>query len=260
MDSVGLGRGGFMALGRAPGDEPLYLRGPNIADQAGALTMAYAILGALVHRLRTGEGQELEVSQLGSVVLLQNTSLQRFLLTGAAPDRWDRRAARNPLWNTYRCGDGRWLVLAMSQADRFWPAFCAAVGRPDWLADPRYAGMAGREAGAAELVAEMDAHFLTRPRHHWLARLTAAELLAGPVHEYPELVADPQVVANGYLAEIPADFGETVPVVANPVRYGATPVTKPGRAPELGQHTEEVLLELGYEWSEIGALRRAGAI
>jgi formyl-CoA transferase len=92
------------------------------------------------------------------------------------------------------------------------------VGRPDWLAEPRYAGMAGREASAAELV------------------------------------------ANGYLAEIPADFGETVPVVANPVRYGATPVTKPGRAPELGQHTEEVLLELGYDWDQIGALRRAGAI
>jgi crotonobetainyl-CoA:carnitine CoA-transferase CaiB-like acyl-CoA transferase len=260
MDSIGLGRSGLMLLNANERGEPRYLVGAALADQTGALTMAYAILGALVHKARTGEGQELEVSQLGSVVMLQNMGILRYLLTGLSGERWDRWGVRNPLWNVYRCGDGLWMVFAMSQGDRFWPAFCAAVERPDWLAEPRYATMALREARAPELIREMDAHFASRPRAYWLGRLGAAGLLAGPVQDYAQLVADPQVRANGYLTEMPTDFGESLTVVGNPVRYAATPVVPPARAPELGQHTEEVLLELGYAWDDIAALREAGAI
>jgi crotonobetainyl-CoA:carnitine CoA-transferase CaiB-like acyl-CoA transferase len=260
MDLVGLARSGFLDLNRIGEVEPTYLMGPGLADQVGAMTFAYAILGALVHRLRTGEGQALEVSQLGSMMLLQNLGLTAFLNSGEPLARVDRRTARNPLWNTYPCADGRWLALGMSQGDRFWAPFCRAVGREDLIAEPRYATMALRETCAAELVAELDRHFRTRPRAEWLARFAAAGLLAAPVQDYAELVRDPQVAANGYLAEIPAGAGRTVRAVGNPARYGASPVTPPGLAPELGQHTEEVLLELGYTWDDLTALRESGAL
>jgi crotonobetainyl-CoA:carnitine CoA-transferase CaiB-like acyl-CoA transferase len=261
MDIIGLGRAGFLTMNlKDEDDEPVYFSGPGVADQVGATTMAYAILGALVHRLRTGEGQEIEVSQLGSVVMFENLGLQSFLNTGAHPRGIDRRNVRNPLWNTYPCGDGRWMAFAMSQGDRFWPPFCRAVEREDWLEEPRYRTMALRTDCAGELIAEMDAHFRTQPRDYWLERLGKAGLLAGPVNDFHGLREDPQVIANGYLAEIPGDFGQVVHAVANPVRYSATPVRRPAHAPELGQHTEEILLELGYDWDRIAALRERGAI
>ena len=260
MDIAGQARSGFLMLNRSPEGEPTYITGPGIADQVGATTMAYAILGALVHKARTGEGQAVEVSQFGSMIMVQNNSLQTYLLTGTVGGPLDRQTARNPLWNTYLCADGLWLVLCMSQADRFWPKFCQVVERPDWLADPRYATLAGRTDYAAELIADMDAHFRTRPRAEWLERLGQAGLNAGPLQDYAQLREDPQVSANGYLTEIPVDSGAPMPVVANPVRYGTTPVVPPALAPEFGQHTEEVLLELGYDWDQIGALREVGAI
>jgi crotonobetainyl-CoA:carnitine CoA-transferase CaiB-like acyl-CoA transferase len=260
MDSVGQGRSGFMMLNQSEEGQPVYFAGPGVADQVGAMTLAYAILGALVHRGRTGEGQELEVSQLGSMVMFQNMGLQQFLVTGTLLGRWDRRQARNPLWNVYCCADGLWLILAMNQGDRFWPIFCRVVERSDWLAEPRYATMASRQQCAAELIEKMDAYFSTQPRAYWLARLREARLLAGPVQDYTQLREDPQVVANGYITELATDFDRSVPVVANPVRYGRTPVTPPARAPELGQHTEEILLAAGYGWEEIEGLRACGAI
>ncbi|HEX2171687.1 MAG TPA: CoA transferase [Dehalococcoidia bacterium] len=260
MDIAGQARSGYLMLNRSPEGEPTYVTGPGIADQVGATTMAYGILGALVHKARTGEGQALEVSQFGSMIMVQNNSLHTFLHTGAVGGRLDRQTARNPLWNTYRCGDGLWMVLCMSQADRFWPKFCEVVERPDWFADPRYATLAGRTEHAPELIAELDDHFRTRPRAEWLERLGPAGLSAGPLQDYQQLREDPQVIANGYLTEIPIDSGPPMPVVANPVRYSATPVVPPALAPEHGQHTEEVLLEIGYDWDEIGALRQAGAI
>lgn len=260
LDSIGMARGGMMMLQHGEEDEPFYVMGPFMADQAGAMTLAYAILGAIVHRLRTGEGQELEVSQLGSILLFQQTALQRYLLNGLRPERFDRRRAPNPLWNQYRCGDGKWLVLALSQADRFWPAFCAAVERPDWLAEAGYATIAERGRRATELIDALEALFASQPRAFWLERLRAAELLAGPIQDYAQLLDDPQVAANGYLPELPLDFGGSVRVVGNPVHYSASPTTPPARAPDLGQHTETVLLELGYDWDAIQSLRAGGAI
>jgi crotonobetainyl-CoA:carnitine CoA-transferase CaiB-like acyl-CoA transferase len=121
--------------------------------------------------------------------------------------------------------------------------------------------MALRTDHCQELIAELDAHFLTRPRAEWLDRMGAAGLSAGPLQDYAQLREDPQVIANGYLTEIPMDGGTPpMPVVANPVRYSNTPVVPPALAPEFAQHTEEVLLDIGFAWEEIGALRDAGII
>lgn len=260
MDIIGLARGGFLTMNLKEGEEPVYFSGPGVADQSGAMTMAYAILAALVHRERTGEGQEIEVSQLGSVIMFENLGLHAFLNTGVHPKGWNRREVRNPLWNTYPCGDGKWMAFAMSQGDRFWPEFCHAIGRADWLEEPRYATMALRQLCAPEIIGLMDDYFRTQSRAHWLERLGKAGLLAGPVQDFFQLREDPQVIENGYLTETSSDFGTAVPVVANPVRYSATPVVEPALAPELGQHTEELLLELGYGWDQISQLREAGAI
>jgi crotonobetainyl-CoA:carnitine CoA-transferase CaiB-like acyl-CoA transferase len=260
MDMIGLARSGFLSMNLTEQTVPVPFSGPGVADQVGAMTTAYATLGALFRRERTGQGQELEVSQLGSMLMFQNLGLHAFLNVGTHPRGVERYKVRNPLWNTYPCGDGLWMAFSMSQADRFWPAFCRAIGREEWLDEPRYASMARREQCAPELIGALDRQFATQPRAHWLERFARAGLLAGPVQDYHQLREDPQVAANGYLARIPSDFGREVHTVANPVRYGETPVVPPAHAPELGQHTEELLLELGYDWEQIGALRSAGAI
>jgi CoA:oxalate CoA-transferase len=232
LDPVGLARSGFLLAITRETDEPVYTSPGGTADQTGAMTMALAILGALFHRERTGQGQEVEVSQLGSMILFQNLSLTNFLNGGAQPRGGNRYAQRNPLSNTYPCGDGQWLILSGLQADRYW----------------------------AEIVRALEAVFQTQPRAYWLERLREAGVPCGPVQDYAQLCADPQVVANGYLTRIPTDFGKSVGVTVSPVRYSATPVRPPTLAPELGQHTEEILLELGYDWDEITRLREAGAI
>jgi crotonobetainyl-CoA:carnitine CoA-transferase CaiB-like acyl-CoA transferase len=194
------------------------------------------------------------------MLLFQNLSLTNFLNGGAQPRAGNRHKGRNPLSNTYPCGDGQWLILSGIQADRYWPGFCRALGRLEWLDEPRYATMALRQEHCAEVVSAVEEVFKTQPRAHWLERLREAGVPCGPIQDYAQLCEDPQVVANGYLTRIPTDFGKSFGVTASPMRYSATPVRPPALAPELGQHTEEVLLEVGYDWDQIARLREAGAI
>jgi crotonobetainyl-CoA:carnitine CoA-transferase CaiB-like acyl-CoA transferase len=260
LDPVGVARSGFLMATLREGEEPIYAGAGGTADQIGATTMAFGILGALFHRERTGEGQQVEASQLGSMILFQNLSLTSVLNGGAQVRAGGRHKARNPLSTTYPCADDKWLILAALQGDRYWPDFCRVLGRPDWRDDPRYATMAARQENVAEVVDMIEAEFRRRPRAEWLRCLAEAGIPAGPVQDYHQLQEDPQVVANRYLTAIPTDFGKSFGVTMNPVRYSATPVRTPELAPELGQHTEEVLIELGYDWDQISALREAGAI
>jgi len=261
FDYLGLARSGIMYSCGEPDDEPLAIAG-GIADQMGAIMLAYGIVTALLARERTGRGQEVDASHLGSMAWLQGLGLSARLMLGRALPRQPRRFATNPLWNHYRCGDGLWLALSMLQPDRYWERFCAVLEIPEAAADPRFKTMRDRMMNAGECIALLDEVFARRPRAEWLRRLAAGgDFIYSIINSVDDLPDDPQMQANGYVTafEHPA-FGPTQ-VVGLPVRLGETPGSIRLPAPEFGQHTEEILTEvLGYSWEEIGRLREEEVI
>ena len=256
FDYLGLARSGIMYSCGEPDDEPLAIAG-GIADQMGAIMLAYGVVTALLARERTGRGQEVDASHLGSMAWLQGLGLSARLMLGRALPRQPRRFATNPLWNHYRCGDDRWLALSMLQPDRYWERFCAVLEIPEAAADPRFKTMLDRMMNAGECIALLDEVFARRPRAEWLRRLASGgDFIYSIINSVDDLPDDPQMQANGYVTafEHPA-FGPTQ-VVGLPVRLSETPGSIRLPAPEFGQHTEEILTEvLGYSWEEIGRLR-----
>ena len=261
FDYLGLARSGIMYSCGEPDDEPLAIAG-GIADQMGAIMLAYGIVTALLARERTGRGQEVDASHLGSMAWLQGLGLSARLMLGRALPRQPRRFATNPLWNHYRCGDGLWLALSMLQPDRYWERFCAVLEIPEAAADPRFKTMLDRMMNAGECIALLDEVFARRPRAEWLRRLASGgDFIYSIINSVDDLPDDPQMQANGYVTafEHPA-FGPTQ-VVGLPVRLSETPGSIRLPAPEFGQHTEEILTEvLGYSWEEIGRLREEEVI
>ena len=261
FDYLGLARSGIMYSCGEPDDEPLAIAG-GIADQMGAIMLAYGIVTALLARERTGRGQEVDASHLGSMAWLQGLGLSARLMLGRALPRQPRRFATNPLWNHYRCGDGLWLALSMLQPDRYWERFCAVLEIPEAAADARFKSMLDRMMNAGECIALLDEVFARRPRAEWLRRLAeGGDFIYSIINAVDDLPDDPQMQANGYVTafEHPA-FGPTQ-VVGLPVRLSDTPGSIRLPAPEFGQHTEAILTEvLGYSWEEIGRLREEEVI
>ena len=261
MDILGQARGGIMMSQAGPDGRP---RGANggIADHVGAITMAFGIMAALLHRERSGEGQEVDSSLLGGQMCIQSFQITETLFNGNRAGTWGRnegvRAVR-PTWNTYQGSDGKWFSLAMNN-DTYWPGIARLLNKPEWLTDERYNEMSARTANAADIVAQLQAIFATQPAQHWIDEFTSHDLLAGPVNEYTDLLHDPQTTANDYIVTVARDDAPPVQMVGAPVTFSKTPARITRLAPEFDQHTEEVLLEVGLSWEEMEALRRDGII
>lgn len=258
FDLLAQARGGLMSVTGEPDGPPLPA-GVPVADQVGAMITAFATVSGLLYRQRTGRGVELDVSLLGSQIALQAFNITNYLFTGRVPGRRGRKGA-TPFWNVYRGSDDRHFVIGML-FDRRWREFCDALGRPDLADDPRFATYRKRVVEhAPELIAILDEVFATRPAVAWVQTLRAAGMLVAPVQDYAEVAADPQALANGYIQEVRDPRYGTVRMVALPVTVDGRPLPVRGLAPELGEHTEEALLDAGYTWEEIERLRREGAI
>ena len=251
-------RAGAMAsLGDPDGPPPT--QRPAMGDHPAGLALAGAVCAALFHRERTGVGQELHLSLFQAGLWMMATDIQTCLITGLAPTPTGR-AVPNPLWNHYKAKDDKWFHLVMLQADRYWPRFCAAIDRPDLVADERYADVVARAQHSRELIAALDEIFATRGRAEWAERFDRFELVWGPVQGIAEVVQDPQARALGAFASVPHRRGEPIEVLRSPVEFGATPASIRRPGPELGEHTEEVLLEHGYDWDDLARLKACGAI
>jgi crotonobetainyl-CoA:carnitine CoA-transferase CaiB-like acyl-CoA transferase len=253
-------RGGVAATLMAPdGGEPPFQRAA-FGDGIGGMTLAGGIAAALFHRERTGEAQVVDVSLLGTAMWVMSPDIVASKLLGVSQLPIGPRASRpNPVVNNYRTRDGRWLILVHLQADRYWPDLCRRIGRPDLATDARFANMAGRAKHAAACIAELDAVFAMRTLEEWRR---AFEDMEGPwaVMQTPrELHDDPQAVANEYLKEVDGGSRGRFALVANPVQFGE--VQSPlRRGPEMGEHTDEVLRELGLTQDELMSHKVEGVI
>jgi crotonobetainyl-CoA:carnitine CoA-transferase CaiB-like acyl-CoA transferase len=257
MDILGQARGGLMSVNGDPAGPPR-TAGADIADHTGALTMAFGIATALLHRERTGEGQEVDASLLGGQLCIQSHNITYSWWSGKLPVR---RAHHLPsaTWNWYEASDGKWFTIGMNR-QMYWPGICKVIDRPEWLEDERYGSLESRLEHGDELYAAMQDIFHTKPRSQWISAFAEADLAATPVNNYHELAEDPQVVQNYVDYVERPDGGGKLPMVGTPVIFGKTPGYVHGMGPEFGQHTEEVLLEAGFDWDAIEALREEGAI
>jgi len=256
FDYTGQARSGLMWAVGEVGMPPLTVTGAPM-DQMGATMTAYGVLAALLARERLGVGQKVDVSMLGSAIWLQGENVASSLIFGYEYPRWTRVNTGNPLWNHYCCSDGKWLVLAMPQSDRHWPEFCEILGINQLKDDPRFNNMERREQNAKELIDILDRLFVTKTRDEWLKLIrTKPELIATSVSKISELSQDPQVTANKYIVDFDHPALGKIKVVGLPINLSKTPGSIRLPAPELGQHTEEVLIDiLGYSWDQITQLR-----
>jgi crotonobetainyl-CoA:carnitine CoA-transferase CaiB-like acyl-CoA transferase len=169
------------------------------------------------------------------------------------------RVVVNPLVGTYRTKDRRHVMLVFLESDRYWPAFCALVGRPDLAEDARFADHHSRGEHAQECAAELDELFAQRTLEEWKALLGRIDAPWAPMQAVEELLDDPQVVANDYLGDVALPDGSSYRLPRVPVQFDERPPDLQ-RAPEHGEHTEAVLLELGYSWDDISRFGEASVI
>lgn len=251
-------RAGVAASLVPKGVDPPQQRG-GMGDHTTAVAAVSAVCAALVARQRTGEGQFVAASLLRTGVYVMGWDVNTRLRLGRVESAYDRRRIPNPLVNCYRSKDGRWFWLLGLQGDRHWPDLVRAVERPELLHDVRFANIRTRREHAEACVAVLDEIFDMEPMSHWAAAFDRAGMWWAPVQTVSEMIDDPQARACG--AFVPTQVPEgTADMVASPADFAGTPGTVPTMAPEFGQHTEEILLELGYDWERIAALRDAGAI
>ncbi|MEK7848362.1 MAG: CoA transferase [Chloroflexota bacterium] len=259
-DLAGQARSGAMTAMRHAEEVPFATWG--IADEMAAMCAAYGIVTALLVRERQGVGQEVEASLLGGMLHLMRIQLSVKLLTGEEFAPYDRRRVGNPLLNIYRAGDGQWLCLAMgSLADKYWPRLCRALGLEHLEGDPRFSTMAAREANREELIALLDQVFTRRPRDAWVEYLKGWDIIAAGVSTLSEVASDPQTVANQYVQEYDHPVLGRIKLVGPPVQFSHSPARVLSPAPEVGQHSAEVLHKLGgYSENEITRLRELGVV
>jgi crotonobetainyl-CoA:carnitine CoA-transferase CaiB-like acyl-CoA transferase len=252
-------RGGIAnALTPAGAAAPIMQRAA-FGDSTGAMTIAGGVAAALFRRERTGEASVVDVSLLGTAMWVLAPDIIATKLLGFDLPSGDRMQPPNPIVNSYRTKDGRWLFLNMLQPDRFWPDLCTHLGRPDLVTDPRFADGKARFENRAECVRMLDAIFAEHTLDEWRTRLANVEGVWAPMQSARELPDDPQAGPNGYLPQVEAGDGKVFTLVANPVQFDEEP-DKLRPAPDLGQHTEEILLELGLTWDDLAACKEAGAI
>lgn len=258
VDLVAQAMGGLISTTGQEGEFPTPV-GAVIADSAGGQALCVGILAALLARAQTGHGQRVDASLLGGQIWAQAAELTYYLVGGVTLGRANRGHAALPyLYRVFRTADG--YIAVAGVGDREWPGFIRAIERPELEHDPRFANGQLRTRHLTELFTILDPLFATRTTAEWCARLHAEDQRFGPVNDYAAVASYEQAYANSYLVAVDHPQWGAIKAIGNPVNLSETPAQPAAWAPELGQHTEEVLLAAGYTWEDIVRLRESGVI
>jgi len=254
---IAQGMSGIMAITGMPGDPPTRVGG-SVADLAAAYIAFGAVNASLVHRFRSGEGQHLDISLLASVLGLLPDPVAHYFHTGVRPGRAGNRNPQLVPAEAFRTQDGYLTVVLMSPDQ--WDRFCRVLGDERLRTDPRFATNPDRLANHADVNARVEAALAGAPTAEWVARFEAASIAAGPIYEFDEVFEDPQVRHLGLVAEMDQSGYGRVRMLNFPFRASGAPATIRCPAPLLGEHTAEVLGEIGLPRAEIERLAAVGAI
>ena len=252
------GRGGITHAITEPGEQAPRAR-PAQGDHAAALAMLAAVLAALRLVERTGEGQVVDVNLLATAAWTMGTDLSSTLVDGQDPPTLGRRRRRHALQESFRTADDRWVLLFMPEP-HWWEKFCTAVGRPEWVQDPRLETWATRFEHMPAVTDLMDELFAARTLAEWGSVLDGAGLTWAPAVTVSEVATDPHAAAVGTFPVVSHPLAGDFRTVAIPMRLRGQDIGPRGPAPDLGQHTREVLAELGLSDAELDALVAAGTV
>ena len=251
-------RAGVARMHTPKGSDPFILR-TGVGDHTTSLATVSAILAALYEREKTGEGRVVQTSLLATGIYAVSSDLAVQLAYGKLASNRPRSDPFDPIANFYKSRDDRWLVLNPRGGAKDWPVTAATVDRPDLLEDERFKTGRSRKAHNRELVAELDLAFGALDFDEIARRLDAADLVWAPVQTPAEVVADPQAAAAGAWVRVQDGQGGSYRSPAAPARFPGADLDERPAFPGLGEHTAQVLREIGYSEAEIAAMTAEGA-
>jgi len=257
FDLVAQGMSGIMSVTGEAGQAPVKC-GVPLTDLGAGLLALQAVLAAYVHRLRTGEGQHVDTSLLEAGIALSVWESAQYFSGGGVPEPMGSAHRMFAPYQAIRCADGH-INLGAANA-RTWERLARALGRADLLERPEYRAAEDRVRNRRRLAEEIEAVTATRPRAHWLKLLDEEGIPCGPILDYAEVFADPQVRERGMVQEMDHPEGGRIRVVGPAVKLSETPARLRRPSPRLAEHTAEVLRELGYADAEVQALAAAGVV
>jgi crotonobetainyl-CoA:carnitine CoA-transferase CaiB-like acyl-CoA transferase len=257
FDLIAQGVAGIMSITGEPGGPPVKA-GVPVTDLAAGLFALVGILAALEHRHRTGAGQQIDTSLVDAGVALSVWEATEYFSGIGMPTALGSAHRMNAPYQAIRCADG-YITLGAAN-ERLFRRLCDVLGHTEWSDDPVFADNASRVRNREALAGLIESITVTQPCGHWLSLLEANDIPCGPINNYAQVFADPQVIAREMVVETEHPTLGRLKTLGSPIKLSVTPPDVSRRAPQLGEHTTEVLAEAGFTGEEIAALRWSGAL
>lgn len=259
-DSVAFwARSGVMDLMHEVENAPNISR-PAYGDSISSQSLLAGVMAALFIRERSGEGQEVEISLFNTATFALGTDITGCLITGEDSIRPSRQTVGNPIRNIYPTSDDRWIMLGMTNSQHYWPTFCEAIDRHDLVENDKFATQESRSQNAVELIDIIEKCFKTQTYKQWMKILGRNKLVWSPVKTPLEVTQDEQAIANEFFTDWDHPTYGKIKMLNNPIKLSKTIAENLCKAPELGEHTDQILEELGYSQADINKMRENGTI
>ncbi len=249
--------GGLMGLVTAGSHIPPAIQRPGMMDMVASAHMTSGICAALYYRQKTGKGQAIELSLYHTAVWTLGLDTQ-INLYGYPPKIWERTRNPNPMYNSYKAKD-RWMMMVHPNQE-YWTSFCKAIGKEEWINDPRYDTMEKRDEHAEEIIKKLDKLFVKKTWVEWEEKFKEYDLIVSGNHFIPEILEDEQARANNFFTKIEHPIMGEARLLNSPLQFSETPAKITSVAPQLGAHTEEVLLAAGYTWEDLEEMKEQKVI